>query len=293
MSFMNEATGLSSRVSYKDYLQYFLYGGMIYLALKQWRKALHFLGAVISMPTIGSVSMIMVEAYKKWILVGLLEKGKLCSPPSMTAPHIFKTFQALSKPYIALAHAFEYGDVKRIEAEVDAAKEIWCMDNNMGLVSQVVNAYSTHSLIKAKKVFTALTMAELSAHTPLLPADANGVGEAHIASLIVSEDTDATLVHSNANSTDTMLHFGDLSSLLKMPRETNIQAQFKQEGQLLESLFGGVEGNGNRLGLCDEFLDGVLRGQSWPSGGGMNLLGMGGNGGVGLEMEEDIMGDLS
>lgn len=76
-SFINETTGLASKLSYRDYLRYFLYGGMIYLALKEWRKASHFLGTVISMPTMGSVSMIMVEAYKKWILVGLLDKGKV------------------------------------------------------------------------------------------------------------------------------------------------------------------------------------------------------------------------
>ena len=74
---MGDASGLSSKLSSKDYLQYFLYGGMIYMALKQWRKALHFLGIVVSMPIAGSLSMIMVEAYKKWILVGLLEKGKV------------------------------------------------------------------------------------------------------------------------------------------------------------------------------------------------------------------------
>lgn len=70
-------SGLSSKVSYKDYLMYFLYGGMVFMALKEWRKALHFLGIVISMPTAGSVSLIMVEAYKKWILVGLLDRGKV------------------------------------------------------------------------------------------------------------------------------------------------------------------------------------------------------------------------
>jgi COP9 signalosome complex subunit 3 len=47
------------------------------MALKQWSKAARFLGIVISMPTVGPISMIMVEAYKKWILVSLLEKGKV------------------------------------------------------------------------------------------------------------------------------------------------------------------------------------------------------------------------
>lgn len=77
LCFITDASGLSSKLTYKDYLQYYLYGGMIYLALKQWTKAVHFLGIVISMPTTGSVSMIMVEAYKKWILVNLLDKGKV------------------------------------------------------------------------------------------------------------------------------------------------------------------------------------------------------------------------
>lgn len=77
LSFITEASGLSSGVSYRDYLKYFLYGGLVYMALKEWRKASHFLGIVISTPTSGCASMIMVEAYKKWILVGLIQDGKV------------------------------------------------------------------------------------------------------------------------------------------------------------------------------------------------------------------------
>lgn len=47
------------------------------MALKEWRKAFHLLSVVISMPTVGSISMVMVEAYKKWVLVGLLANGKV------------------------------------------------------------------------------------------------------------------------------------------------------------------------------------------------------------------------
>lgn len=77
VSFMTEDSRISSKLSYRDYLQYFLYGGMVYMALKEWRNALHFLGIVISTPSTNSVSLIMVEAYKKWVLVSLLEKGKV------------------------------------------------------------------------------------------------------------------------------------------------------------------------------------------------------------------------
>ncbi|KAJ5777097.1 hypothetical protein N7520_000343 [Penicillium odoratum] len=290
LSFINETTGLSSKLSYRDYLRYFLYGGMIYLALKEWRKASHFLGTVISMPTLGSVSMIMVEAYKKWILVGLLEKGKLCSPPSITASHVVKTLQSLVKPYISLAHTFERGDVKKLEVEVDAARDIWCQDNNMGLVCQVASAYSRHSLINTSKVFAALTVSEVSSHISLLSTDTDEVGEANIASLVVAGTIDATLVHLHPHSRDTMLRFPDVSSWEEVSYETKIQSQFQEEGQILKSLFVGMEENSKRLGLSDEFIDHVIRGQLWPTAGSMNPS-LGGN--AGSEMEEDIMGDLS
>jgi COP9 signalosome complex subunit 3 len=80
-AFITGASGLSSKLSHKDYQLYFLYGGMIYMAVKEWGKALHFLNIVISSPVINSVSMIMVEAYKKWILASLLKNGEVSPVP--------------------------------------------------------------------------------------------------------------------------------------------------------------------------------------------------------------------
>lgn len=76
---LRNSSGLSAKITYRDHLEYFLNGAMIYMVLKQWKKALHFLTIVISSPVINSVSMIMVEAYKKWILVSLLDKGRVSS----------------------------------------------------------------------------------------------------------------------------------------------------------------------------------------------------------------------
>lgn len=70
--FIADTSGLSAKITYREHLEYFLYGAMIYMALKEWKEAFHFLTMVISCPVVGSVSMIMVEAYKKWILVSLL-----------------------------------------------------------------------------------------------------------------------------------------------------------------------------------------------------------------------------
>ena len=76
-AFITDKSGLSAKLSYKDHLLYSLYGGMIYMAVKKWSKALHLLSIVVSSPVVNSVSMIMVEAYKKRILVSLLNQGKV------------------------------------------------------------------------------------------------------------------------------------------------------------------------------------------------------------------------
>ncbi len=80
------ASGISDRLKYEDYLLYHLYGAMIYIALKDWERALLFLEIVIASPTArdnsGGTSKIQVEAYKKWVLVGLLQKGHVSASPS-------------------------------------------------------------------------------------------------------------------------------------------------------------------------------------------------------------------
>jgi COP9 signalosome complex subunit 3 len=77
LAFITNNSGLSAPLGSRDLSRYFLYGGMVYLALKKWSEASHFLELVMAIPTTGPVSMIMVEAYKKWVLVGLLETGKV------------------------------------------------------------------------------------------------------------------------------------------------------------------------------------------------------------------------
>lgn len=76
-TYITVSSGLSAKLVYRDHLEYFLYGAMIYMGLKKWAKALTFLEVVIVAPTNNVASMIMVEAYKKWVLVGLLETGRV------------------------------------------------------------------------------------------------------------------------------------------------------------------------------------------------------------------------
>lgn len=76
-AFITDASGFSKQLTYRDHLQFFLYGAMIYMALKRWDRAHHYLSIVISCPVTNAISKIMVEGYKKWLLVSLLRNGKV------------------------------------------------------------------------------------------------------------------------------------------------------------------------------------------------------------------------
>lgn len=76
-TFITLASGLSKSLDHRDHLQYFLFGAMIYIGLKDWERAFLFLEIVIISPATNATSMIQVEAYKKWVLVSLLLKGRV------------------------------------------------------------------------------------------------------------------------------------------------------------------------------------------------------------------------
>ena len=79
-TFITYSSGLTDRLLYKDHLQYFLLGGMIYTGLQDWDRALHFYEIAVMAPVSNGPSMIQVEAYRKRILVGIIAKGCVSGP---------------------------------------------------------------------------------------------------------------------------------------------------------------------------------------------------------------------
>ena len=76
-TYITPDSNLTQKLDYRVHLQYFLYGAMIYMALKDWPRAISFLELVMTSPTTHNASKIQAEAYKKWVLVGLLHKGRV------------------------------------------------------------------------------------------------------------------------------------------------------------------------------------------------------------------------
>lgn len=80
-SFITVKSGLTLSLTYQDYLKYFLFGASIYIACRQWKRAISFLEIVLATPVAtGQVSMIQVEAYKRWCLVSVIAHGRVRTP---------------------------------------------------------------------------------------------------------------------------------------------------------------------------------------------------------------------
>ncbi|GAD98623.1 COP9 signalosome complex subunit 3 [Paecilomyces variotii No. 5] len=280
-SYITYASGLTAKITYRDYLQYFLYSSMIYIGLKNWKRALHFLNLVVSAPSVGTVSMVMVEAYKKWVIAASL--------PSVTAPHVTKTYRALARPYDALADAFKSGDLNRLKGEIDVGQSVWHMDNNTGLVLQLVPALRKFSILKLGNTFAALTISDVAHRTSPEPNDIKET-ETFVASLIMSGALNATLLHSSQSSDLTMLRFNvDTRSSNTLP-ETKINEQLNREQERLKDLLTMIEETESRLELSKEYTDNLRRNQRRKEDSmkeGPSLVSRGGG-----DIDEDIMDDL-
>ncbi|KAB8255873.1 hypothetical protein BDV32DRAFT_129984 [Aspergillus pseudonomiae] len=286
-AFITNASGFSKQLTYRDHLQFFLYGAMIYMALKRWDRALHYLSIVISCPVTNAVSKIMVEGYKKWLLVNLLRNGKLTAHPDVVSSHVIRAYQSLVKPYTSLADAFVKGDYQRLNAEAEAAQSIWRVDNNTGLVHQVIKAFNKCMTLKLGRTFSALTMADVTQQASDCSSPLREV-ESFVASLVMSGAFNAVLLQSHNPDNTTMLRFSNpIKSLYS--RELCARGKIVKEGRQLACIAQNIYQSNHGLELSDEHFLFSQKSLRWSDNSGKSPLDEAAGG---VDIEEDIMGDI-
>ncbi|KAI7972709.1 hypothetical protein EIK77_009172 [Talaromyces pinophilus] len=287
------------KITYADHLQYFLYGGMIYMALKEWSKARHFLSIVISCPAVNAVSLIMVEAYKKWVLVNLLEKGTVRSPqfwniegvltkhsktasvPKITSPLALKTYRALARPYDALATAFISGKWERLRDEAQVGDTIWrtvslvnsCLhygfeeltpskDNNNGLVQQVLLSFRKKAVRGLGNTFAAVTTADVSQRALSNSMNVQET-ERYIVALAAQEGFSTSLIHPSKDPNTSMLRFltGGQSTEPSIDLEVSLEKQLQSQHEKLDLLIQNIQTSDRKLELTKEYISHLRKAQ--------------------------------
>lgn len=161
-AYVTTSLGFSSKLKSVDILSYLMLSAMVFIGSRRWDSALRALENVISFPCKdASVSKIMVEAYKKWLLVGLLHTGGLLPLPRSTTPFAIKAYHTIGKPYEAVAALFDAPTAARFRAEIEFASAQWAEDCNVGLMHELLLAYQKWQIRRLSKTYAKMPVSEV------------------------------------------------------------------------------------------------------------------------------------
>ncbi|XP_028409697.1 COP9 signalosome complex subunit 3-like [Dendronephthya gigantea] len=182
----------------KYFLLYYYYGGMIYTALKNFGRALFFYEVAITTPA-SDISYIMLSAYKKFVLVSLLEHAKIISLPKYTSHVVMKYLKPLSSPYHELAEAYASRNPSSVNAVVAKHVDHFTTDTNMGLVKQAMTSLYRVTIKRLTKTFLTLSLNDMTNRVGL-----NDTEEAERYVLQMIEDGE---IYASINQRDGMVSF--------------------------------------------------------------------------------------
>ncbi|XP_055937058.1 COP9 signalosome complex subunit 3-like isoform X2 [Argiope bruennichi] len=197
----------------KSFLLYYYYGGMIYTSLKNYDRALYFYEVAITTPSM-AVSHIMLEAYKKYILVSLILYGKIPNLPKFTSHVVGRFIKPLSQAYHDLATAYATNTPAEVRAVIHKHNEVFVRDNNMGLVKQCVSFLYKKNIQRLTKTFLTLSLSDMATKVEL-----SGPTEAEFYVLKMIEDQQ---IFASINQKDGMVVFKD------NPEKYNTPGMFQQ-----------------------------------------------------------------
>jgi COP9 signalosome complex subunit 3 len=172
--YIHSKSGHSGELSVTDIQEYYLLGAMAYIGLRQWKKAMHFLDHVLVTPTSNVANGLMLEAYRKWVLVSCLAVGSLSHPPRTSNVAAMKQVRAAAKPYEALADAFStFADgsgsgsraVQKLKAQINRGGPIWDEDGNTGLVRELLDHQQRVLISGLSWRYSAIPMTDVAEYT--------------------------------------------------------------------------------------------------------------------------------
>lgn len=269
--FISPTTGLTKTMKASEVLEYFIYTASIFVAMRQWNQAIEALEDAISYPCKEhSTSKIMVEAYKKWILVSLLSRGKMSKVPASVSSSTLRVFHSMAKPYGTVAEIFMKGTASRLNAEAVAGANFWRTDNNKSLIKAVLGAYQKHQIRGLASVYTTLSMSEVTRKTYSAITGKNLPNDQATEQLVrrmIKEGSLNASLGSNSNGS-TILHFEAAQALSESEMAKKLDAAL----QNIQAVTRDVKQTDHRLSEDREYLRWAHRQRKLGSKGPVNVL---------------------
>ncbi|XP_023161209.1 COP9 signalosome complex subunit 3 [Drosophila hydei] len=211
----------------KYFLLYYYYGGMIYTAIKNYERALYFFEVCITTPAM-AMSHIMLEAYKKFLMVSLIVEGKIAYIPK-NAQVIGRFMKPLASHYHDLVNVYGNSSSEELRIIILKYSEAFTRDNNMGLAKQVATSLYKRNIQRLTKTFLTLSLSDVASRVQL-PSAAEA--ERYILNMIKSGEIFASI-----NQKDGMVLFKDDPEQYNLPDMfLNVQTNITQVLDLVKQI---------------------------------------------------------
>lgn len=163
---MSRASGMADDVRSEHILEYEYLCGLIHASRRDWNKSQTAFQRAITHPTKDrGVSKISVNAYKRWLLVGLLGNGSEPVLPSYTPPLVKNACQSIAPVYDSITKLFSSPASGQLRAEIEANEATWQDDGTSSLVTEVLWAYQKWQIINLRRVYSRMSIEQLRAAT--------------------------------------------------------------------------------------------------------------------------------
>ena len=246
--FITTKTAISLPLKSEYILEYYMLGAHIYIGLRNYNRARLFLEYVILTPTVGNTcSALQTEAYKKWLLLGLLATGKSYPLPRTHNQAVMKSLKSVGKAYEALVESFEKRQHLKFQAEVDTGMQVWHDDGNLRLVKEVSDALPRYRVSDLQKTYAAVPVSRVASHLGSTPEQT----EHMLVDMLHSNHLNGFVTPSATGSAaDAVLHFHHTPPS-NPGSDTDLQAQTKR----IENLVSFLRDADRRLQLSKEYVD--------------------------------------
>ncbi|SPP76881.1 blast:COP9 signalosome complex subunit 3 [Drosophila guanche] len=234
----------------KYFLLFYYYGGMIYTAVKNYDRALYFFEVCITTPAM-AMSHIMLEAYKKFLMVSLIVEGNIAFIPKNTQV-IGRFMKPMASHYHDLVSVYANSSSEELRILILKYSEAFTRDSNMGLAKQVATSLYKRNIKRLTKTFLTLSLSDVASRVQLSGA---AEAERYILNMIKSGE-----IYASINQKDGMVLFKDDPEKYNSPDmflnvQTNItqvldlvkQINKMEEEIILNPMVGQAQ---NKMPLC-------------------------------------------
>lgn len=108
----------------KFFLSYFYLGGVIYTAMKNYSRAIAFFEIALT-TLLPMLSQIMVESYKKYVLVSIIHLGTVPALPKLSPALIERVLKPVCQAYLDIIPAYQSGDPEELQRTINKYHDIY------------------------------------------------------------------------------------------------------------------------------------------------------------------------